>query len=121
MNQLFKVQPPLEMVEEILGYLGISNFNENYKFSREDIQKKELISKILELSLKDYYINCKYQKYFNNLDEKKCVTILRQLVRIYNYKIVSTEKFSNGRKFLLYHLEKNEFEEHKKKNILVFD
>ena len=121
MNQLFKAQPPIELVEEVLKYLGIINFNENYKFSREDIQKKELVTKILDLPLDDYYINCKYQKYFTYLNEKKCVTIIRQLVRIYGYKVISTEKFSNGSKFLLYHLEKNQTPDQPKKNVLVFD
>lgn len=121
MNQLFKTQPPKELVEKILEHLGIVGFNENYKFSREDIQKKEFIDKLMEIPFEDYYINCKYQKYFENLDEKKCITILRQLLRLYGYKIKSTEKFSNGHKFLLYQLEKNNIPETPKKNILVFD
>lgn len=121
MNQLFRAKPPIGMIEKLLEQLGIQNFNENYKFSRDDIQKKELIPKLLEMPLQDYYINCKYVKYFTKLDEKKCVTILRQLLRLYDYKIKSSEKFSNGKKFLLYNLSKNVTPEVPKKNILVFD
>jgi hypothetical protein len=121
MNQLFKIIPPKELVDGLLEQLGIVNFNENYKFSREDIENKNFINKLLEVPFEDYYINCKYQKYFEKVDEKKCITILRQLLRLYGYKIKSSEKFSNGHKFLLYQLEKIIVPEVVNKNILVFD
>jgi hypothetical protein len=121
MNQLFKKTPEFELVVNLLEYLGISNFNENYKFSRDDLAKKNIIEKLREIPFQDYYINCKYTKYFDNMDEKKCITILRQLLRVHGYKIKSTEKFSNGRKFLLYNLEKMGVKKEPKKNVLVFD
>jgi len=107
MNQLFKVVPPIEFVNEVLNLFGIVNFNENYKFTRDDIKNKDVVTKLLSIGLEKYYINCKYKKCFTNLDEKKTITILRQLVRIYDYKINSIEKFSNGKKYLIYHLSKN--------------
>ena len=123
MNQLFREKPPLELIDEILTLFGITNFNENYKFTREDIKKKDIIPKLLNMNLEKYYINCKFKKYFINLDEKKIITILRQLVRIYDYKINSIEKFSNNKKYLVYHLIKNNptEEEPQKKVVLEFD
>ena len=57
------------------------------------------------MNLKGIISPCKYDKYVNNLNEKKIVTILRQLVRTHNYKVVSYEKYIDGQKTLLYSLE----------------
>ena len=107
MNQLFRKKPPLELINKILGFVGIINFNENYKFTREDLKNKDVVQKVLDEGMEEYYIKCKYDKYFIDLNEKKLITIFRQLLRIYGYKIVSIEKFSNGNKYLVYHLMKN--------------
>lgn len=121
MNQLFKVKPPIQLVDEILNLIGIVNFNENYKFTREDIKNKGIIEKLFDFQLEKFYINCKYKKYFDDINEKKIVTILRQLVRVYGYKIESVEKFSNGKKYLVYHLSKPSDPIQEKKVILEFD
>ena len=39
MNQLFRVKPSLELVDDILCLFGVTNFNENYKFTRDDIKR----------------------------------------------------------------------------------
>ncbi len=49
---------------------------------------------------------CKKDKYLVNLTPKKSVTLLRQLIRPYNYKLIAKEKYSRGTKYLLYNLEK---------------
>ena len=41
----------------------------------------------------------------NGLTEKNVITILRQCVRVYGYKIVSKEKYMKGEKYILYQLE----------------
>jgi len=120
MNQLFRENPPLELIDEMLNLVGIYNFNENYRFTREDIKNKDVISKLLDLNLEKYYINCKFKKYFYKIDEKKVITIMRQLVRLYDYKINSVEKFSNNKKYLVYHLTKNtEFDEPVNNKVLL--
>ena len=35
--------------------------------------------------LNEYYIPCKGKKYLTDLDEKKAITILRQIVKCFNY------------------------------------
>ena len=37
--------------------------------------------------------------------EKNVITVLRQCIRIYGYRIVSREKYMKGEKYILYHLE----------------
>ena len=44
--------------------------------------------------------------YFKNINSKNIITILRQILKVYNYKINAVEKYSNGKKYLLYNLKK---------------
>jgi hypothetical protein len=108
-NQLFKQIPPEEYVEKILVFFGLDGFDENYYFSKFDIKKKNIVQKIEEEipELKKYYLKCKSDKYLVDLNYKKIVTILRQLVRQYKYRIVGFEKYTSGEKYLLYKLEKD--------------
>jgi hypothetical protein len=125
-EQLFKNIPSKEFVEDVLKLFIPNGFQDSYyQFSRKMINEKNVIEKLnlLMPQLKNYYMNCKHKKYLENLDPKKCVTILRQLLRLYDYRVVSIEKYHNGQKFLLYKIEKIEIEKdnHQKKLIIEFD
>lgn len=104
MSQLFRKIPSKEVIEEVLNLLGIYNFNQTYKFSRKEIKEKGIKEKLFELNFEQYYTPSKYKVYFTDIDEKKIVTILRQLLRLYGYKLESKEKYTSGRKHLLYNL-----------------
>ncbi len=125
-EQLFKNIPTKEFVEDVLKLFIPNGFQDSYyQFSRKMITEKNIIEKLnlLMPQLKNYYMNCKHKKYLENLDPKKCVTILRQLLRLYEYRVISMEKYHNGQKFLLYKIEKIEIEKdnHQKKLIVEFD
>lgn len=125
-EQLFKNIPSKEFVEDILKLFIPNGFQDSYyQFSRKMITDKNVIEKINLLlpQLKEYYMNCKHKKYLENIDQKKCVTILRQLLRLYDYRVISMEKYHNGQKFLLYKIEKIEVEKdnYQKKLIVEFD
>ena len=125
-EQLFKNVPPKDFVEDILKLFIPNGFQDSYyQFSRKMINEKNVIEKLSLLmpQLKNYYMNCKHKKYLENLDPKKCVTILRQLLRLYDYRVVSIEKYHNGQKFLLYKIEKIEVEKdnYQKKLIIKLD
>lgn len=108
-NQLFKKIPTKEYVDKILQIFGINEFDENFYFSKFDIQKKNIVEKFKEEipELNKYYLNCKAKKYLTDLNFKKIVTVLRQIVRQHKYRIVGFEKYTNGEKYLLYKLEKD--------------
>ena len=63
----------------------------------------EKLTKLHDI-LKDYYLPCKGKKYLGDLDEKKCITLLRQFIRIHDYKCISREKSIKGRKTMTYRL-----------------
>jgi len=126
-NQLFKKIPSREFVINFLKLFIPNGFDIYYEFNRDDILGKKVYTKLklpyFMNNLKGYYLPCKYNKYFNKLDNKKLITILRQLLKIYGYNITSKEKYKKGKKFLMYHLKKNHEIPNKKKktNILYFD
>jgi hypothetical protein len=110
-NQLFSREyPPFELVNDII--LLITNkqldYNIYYEFTIKNLVNKNILSKINNyiVELKKYYLKCKHSKYLDNLNEKKLITLLRQILRPYEYIINSIEKYNNSQKFLLYIIEK---------------
>ena len=64
------------------------------------------VDKINELTIKlsEYYLPCKCKNYLENINEKKSITILRQFVKIHNYKVSTFEKSIKGQKQMIYQL-----------------
>ena len=52
--------------------------------------------------MEKYYIPCKSKKYLKDLNEKKCITLLRQFLKVHNFTLMSKEKYVNGKKYLFY-------------------
>lgn len=120
--QLFKQIPPIEFVKSIISQYGPDGFDVNYYFNINDIIKNNVVeylnNKVDEL--KTYYLPCKYY-YITNITPKKSITILRQLLRPYNYKLFSLEKYSNGNKYLLYNLIADNYKINHQTLIIKFD
>ena len=55
-------------------------------------------------TLKEFYLPCKRKVYFDDLNHKKIITILRQSIKLLGYKIESREKLSQGQKLLIYRI-----------------
>ena len=126
-NQLFsKEPPPFELVKNIIYVLINKDLTDNiyYEFSKKNILTKKIIEKIDEyiILLKKYYLKCKHEKYLENLNEKKVITLFRQILRPYDYSITTYEKYDNGEKYLLYVLEKKKSISFKKiDSVINFD
>jgi len=126
-NQLFgKIYPSFDLVKKILGLLINYEFDDlYYEFTKKNITEKKIIEKINPYidDLKKYYLKCKHSKYLENIDEKKYITILRQILKPYNFLIKSYEKYNNGEKYLLYIISKNKDEKKIKKinSVISFD
>ena len=50
----------------------------------------------LKNRLEVYYIPCKSKIYLNDIDEAKCITILRQFLKYMDYNLKLKEKYVNG-------------------------
>ena len=103
-NQLFKVSPNIQITEKILENFGIKGMDDNHSFTRENLSDLNTVDNINDMydDLIKYYIPCKGKKYLINLNEKKCITILRQCLKIQNYTLMSKEKYIGGKKKLFY-------------------
>ena len=126
-NQLFgKIYPPFDLVKKVLCLLINYEFDDlYYEFTKKNVTEKKIIEKINPYinDLKKYYLKCKHSKYLENIDEKKYITILRQILKPYNFLIKSYEKYNNGEKYLLYIISKNKEEKKIKKinSVISFD
>tara|TARA_B100000767_G_C19698403_1_gene507262 strand:+ start:845 stop:1240 length:396 start_codon:yes stop_codon:yes gene_type:complete len=103
-NQLFKVSPNIQITEKILENFGIKGLDDNHSFTREnliDLNTVDSINMMYDELIK-YYLPCKGRKYLVDLNEKKCITILRQFLKILNYTLMSKEKYINCKKILFY-------------------
>ena len=132
LKQLFISTPPIELVNSILNGFGIKKLNTKKEFSYLDMDKLNTLEVFhtLEDELRKYYLPCKQKIYFNDiklLTNKEAITILRQLLKIHDYDLISREKFINGIKYLLYKIITKQdklfnIKNNKKKEIvIVFD
>ena len=103
-NQLFRISPELQFTEKLLQLFGIKDINDNHSFTRNNLNDLKTVDKMNQKidELTKYYIPCKAKKYLDDLNEKKCITILRQFLKIHNYTLISKEKYIKGKKQLFY-------------------
>ncbi len=132
-NQLFKTPIPEELLNSILKCFGYddldSNNNEERSFCKFDLDRLKTIERmsLLKDEISKYYLPCKSKIYLNELDEKKCITILRQILRLYNYTLTSKQRYIKQKKITFYIIQqKNTHPQHtilkidNEKTILTF-
>lgn len=112
-NQLFKRVPDIEITKKIMNFFNIHDFEDEREFTRKTLEISDTVKKINDSleEILEYYIPCKIDKFLKNLDEKKCITILRQFLKPHGFKIKAREKYFEGKKTLLYKMEKIKPEE----------
>ena len=122
-NQNFNKNPDMQIIQSILETFGLDNleddrfikilncfgiidFKDKKEFTKSNLEDLNIICKIEDLipELVMYYLPCKSKIYLNELTEKKCITILRQFVKNYNYKVIGIEKSIKGNKTTTYRL-----------------
>jgi len=105
-DQLFKNKPDLNLVTDIIKLFGLLNINDINLFTRQNLIDLNTMDKLYEYipKLKEYYLPCKAKIYLTDLDEKKCITILRQLLKQYNYNILTKEKTIKSVKYNFYQI-----------------
>ena len=100
-DQLFKNKPDMNLVNDTIRLFGLSDFNDNTLFTKQNMVDLKTVQKVNEIipRLQDYYLPCKSKKYLTRLDEKRCLTILRQLLKQYNHTLISKEKYIKSIKY----------------------
>lgn len=93
-NQLFSKKPPIDLINKIfvsMGHLGVHDKREFSKlsFTKEVIEKMQTHLD----SLAEFYIMSKRKIYLSDINSKKIITVLKQIIRLHDYKLISREKF----------------------------
>jgi len=106
--QLFQQVPDEEFMVKLLNCFGIIDFNDKIEFTKNNLEDLNIISKIEDLipELVIYYLPCKYEMFLKGFTINKCITIFRQLLRLYNYKLKKREHVQNKKKSIYYHISK---------------
>ena len=109
-NQLFKNKPPIDLINKILNSFNIDGVDCERIFSVKTMELNNAIIKSRPLlkELEEYYLPCKQKVDVYKLTNKKLITIIKQLLRIHQYMLVSIEKYSNGNKFIVYQIKSRE-------------
>jgi hypothetical protein len=70
------------------------------------------VKKLNELKpiLEEYYLPCKARLYLDDMTEKKSITVLRQVLRLFKYHINSKERNINTKKIIFYSIASDEEE-----------
>lgn len=105
-NQLFKHKPQEEVMIQILELYNLSGLDDTKSFTKKDLSIFNSVQKINDniKLLEGLYLPCKAKKYLSDLNEKKCITILRQLLKLFKYNLKSTEKYIQGEKMIEYNI-----------------
>ena len=105
-EQNFRNRPDIKFISTLLDTFGLDNLEDDRYFTKEHMKENLTVEKINELlpQMNDYYLPCKSKIYLKDINEKKAITILRQFVKIYNYKVFSFEKSIHGKKQITYRL-----------------
>jgi hypothetical protein len=108
-NQLFNKLVEEELTLLLLKCVHINGFDDNRTFTKNDMKLYNSVQ-FFELNvldeLKKYYLPCKAKIYLTNLNEKKLITIIKQVLKLSNYNLISIEKNKNNKKCISYKLSK---------------
>ena len=109
-NQLFRVLPEIEMINSLLEIYGLTSLQDTKSFTKSSLQGNETIQKLNDMKdkLESYYLPCKSKVYIHNINEKKCITILRQFIKVHGYTLISKERYIEAKKMSVYRLIKSD-------------
>ncbi len=109
-NQLFRVLPEIEMINSLLEIYGLTSLQDTKSFTKSSLQENETIQKLNDMKdkLESYYLPCKSKVYIHNINEKKCITILRQFIKVHGYTLISKERYIESKKMSVYRLIKSD-------------
>ena len=124
-NQLFRVLPDTEIIQKLLEAFGLSSLEDTNYFTKETLNEINTLDKFEELkeTLISYYLPCKAKVYLSSINIQRCITVLRQFIKICDYTLISKERYINRKKICVYRLikidDKPPISKNKNKNIVI--
>lgn len=105
-NQLFIKYVETDLIIRLLESFGLNGFEDKRLFCRYDLEQINVMERsapIIE-ELRSYYLPCKAKVYLNNLNTKKLITVLKQVIRLNGYCLKSKERNFKNKKIMFYTL-----------------
>ncbi len=89
LNQLFQRVPTKQEFNKLLKCYNINNIDEIHSITYLSIKVYNTINKLYNMIdiLLEIYLPCKYS-FISNLNVKRVLTILRQIIRLYDLKLI---------------------------------
>lgn len=105
-NQLFRTHITDDLFYKIINCFNYSEINSNIFFSKSDLEIFDTVNRLKELKneLKTIYLPCKSKIYVEINSPQNAITILRQVLRLFNYKLMSKQKYINNKKVIFYYI-----------------
>ena len=100
--KLFRKPPPKELVELILRSCGFHGLHDLRWFSKSELRLE--VEEWLP-TLEPYYLPCKAKRFLHgDIDASKLITILRHIIRVYDYDLLAQERLYKDSKQTLYQI-----------------
>ena len=118
-NQLFRRNPDRYIINDLMVIFNIKSIDdEDFYFTKKDLSNLNVVDKMNDIKekLEIYYLPCKAKKYLEDINEKRCITILRQFIRYIEYNLILKEKYINNKKNYRYFIKSE-----KDKVLITFD
>ena len=105
-NQLFRILPDIEVVKNLLEAFGLTSLDDNNFFTKNTMKENNTVDILTSMKqqLETYYLPCKSKVYIDNITDKKCITILRQFLKVHGYTLISKERYIDHQKLCVYRL-----------------
>ncbi len=105
-NQLYRSTIPHELFIKLCHCFGYDALNIEYSFNKLDLERLNTVKLVSELrdELSQFYIPCKAKLYLSSLNELKCITIFRQVLRLNNISLISKQRYIKHKKVTFYSL-----------------
>ena len=106
MPKIFRENPPIDIINEVLACSGLRGINDSTAFSRGSIHVEVMESILPELE--PYYVPCKADVYIiPPLTQARGIVIIRQLLKNAKIHLISEERSTNSVKEIWYYIEKS--------------
>lgn len=105
-NQLFTRQVDEDLLMRLLKCFGLTGIDDKRTFCKFDLQKIGTVDKMTSMldEIRSYYLPCKASIYLVEVNERKAITVLKQILRLHNLYLKSRERNFNNRKVMFYTL-----------------
>lgn len=109
-HQLFKEKVNEDLAVRVVRCFGLVSMSDTSLFCKNDMIKNSTIQCLMSLKdeLEVYYLPCKARCYLQDIDNKKCITVLRQVLRLFGLKLNTRQKYVQSKKMTFYNIVKEE-------------